>query len=133
MDHMRFGPLQSTFGKRLCEDYHMPCDLSTGILIDDSGAHRDSTAVLRILPHLGFPYTVLGRLGLWVPKVVRDWAYQTFARNRGAIWRFVKKITGMGDTQLEEYRDRILGLEEPLNPGWGFAAKSQADDRTFDQ
>lgn len=101
----------------------MPIDLSTAVLIDEKGAHKESTAVLRIFPHLSFPYNVLGRIALLLPVALRDFAYRLFAKNRGAIWRSVKRVTGLGDTHLEEYRDRIVGLEEesqPLSPGWGF-------------
>ena len=102
----------------------MPTDLSTGVLIDEKGAHRDSTAILRILPYMGFPYNVLGPFSLLVPTPIRDLGYFSFARNRGFIWKQVKRVTGMADTKLDKYKDRILGLEEPLDPGWGFKASS---------
>jgi len=123
-DHMRFSPLQTEFATQQCKQYQMPTDLSTGVLIDEKGAHRDSTAILRILPYMGFPYTMLGPLSLLVPTSIRDLAYFSFARNRGFIWKQVKRITGMGDTQLDEYIDRILGLKEPLDPRWGFKTTS---------
>ena len=43
-----------------------------------------------------------------------------FARNRGAVWAAVRHCTGWGETRLEPYRDRILGLEAPLPKSWGF-------------
>ena len=106
----------------------MPTDLSTAVLIDEEGIHRDSAAVLRPLAHLGFPWIILGRLFLFVPKVIRDTAYQAFGRNRGKIWKVVKLVTGMGDTLMDPYKDRILGLEEPLDAGWGFSCNSTNEE-----
>lgn len=109
----------------------MPCDLSTGILIDEAGSYRDSTAILRMLLVLSFPWPWIGQLALWVPKLIRDAAYQLFARNRGAIWRTVKKVTRMGDTKMEKYKPTVLGLEEvpePLPEGWGFDAEPTKDE-----
>ena len=101
----------------------MPCDLSTGILIDETGSHRDSTSILRLLLFLSFPWPWIGRVALWVPTEIRDATYQLFARNRGMIWKRVKQVTGMGDTMMQPYRSVILGLDEvpkPLPKGWGF-------------
>ena len=67
---------------------------------------------------------------VWVPTVIRDAAYQLFARNRGTIWKKVKQVTGMGDTMMHRYRPTILGLDEvpkPLPKGWGF---DKADEDT---
>ena len=107
----------------------MPCDVSTGILIDEAGAHRDSTSILRMLLFLSLPWPWIGHLALWVPKIIRDAAYQLFARNRGTIWKKIKQITGMGDTMMHSYRHTILGLDEvpqPLPKGWGF---DQVDEK----
>ena len=125
---MRFSPVQSDFARRLCEHHGMPADASTGVLIDGDGAHRDSTASLRILRDSvgGAPYGLIGRAGLAVPRPVRDAAYRSFARHRGAIWSAVKRLTGTGDTDMEAYRGRILGLDEPLDPSWGFRSRSRS-------
>lgn len=32
----------------------------------------------------------------------------------------MKRAFGMGDTYLVEHRDKMVGLVEPLDPGWGF-------------
>mmetsp|Transcript_36854 Transcript_36854/g.54139 ORF Transcript_36854/g.54139 Transcript_36854/m.54139 type:complete len:109 (+) Transcript_36854:306-632(+) len=103
----------------MCEKYGMPTDVSTAVLIDQEGGHQKSASILRMLAFLGFPYAVLGFLALLVPAWIRDYCYGIFAKNRGAIWRTVKQMTGMGDTHLEKYRDRMVGLKEPLDPGWG--------------
>ena len=131
-DHLRFAPLQAPMAERLCSEYNMPCDLSTGILIDETGPHRDSTSILRMLLVLTFPWPWIGQLALWVPKFIRDAAYQLFARNRGTIWKKVKQVTRMGDTMMEKYKAKVHGLDElpkPLPIGWGFDAE---DERGMD-
>mmetsp|Transcript_20121 Transcript_20121/g.43382 ORF Transcript_20121/g.43382 Transcript_20121/m.43382 type:complete len:144 (-) Transcript_20121:188-619(-) len=125
---MRFSPLQTKYAQDLCAENNMPADLSTGILLDEAGAHRDSTAILRILPHLGTLYAVLGFVALYlVPRMIADFCYRAFARNRGTIWKQVKKVTGMGDTMMDPYREMVLGLEPNVEenfPGWGFTKGS---------
>ena len=81
----------------------------------------ESSAILRLFAWMGLPLTVLGSAGLLVPPFLRDHCYRAFARNRGTIWTWVKRAMGWGDTLLEEYRGRILGLEDPLPESWGFA------------
>lgn len=127
-DHVRFSPLQTTFAKNACNERNLPTDVSTAVLIDKEGGHTHSTAVLRLFRHMGLPYTLLGRILLFIPAIIRDFGYRLFAKNRGTIWKGVKKMTGMGDTILDEYRDRIVGLEEPLDPGWGFSSDQRDDD-----
>ena len=120
---MRFSPIQTKFAQELCVEYAMPNDLSTAVLIDEHGAYKESTAILRIFPHLNFPYNIIGQIGLLIPEPIRDAGYNLFAQNRGAIWKYVKKVTGIGNPSLQGYRSRMLGLEEedhPLDPGWGF-------------
>lgn len=121
-DHFRFAPIQTKLARDLCQLYDMPFDLSTAVLVDAEGGHVRSDAVLRMLPYLRFPYPWIGLFALWlVPRFVRDLGYNAFARYRASIWKAVKGLTGMtGDTRMEPYRDRILGLEEPLDPSWGF-------------
>ena len=125
-DHFRFSPIQTDWAKAVCQQYEMPVDLSTAVLLDEQGAHTNSTAVLRLFPHLNFPFNVLGRLGLLFPIYLRDFAYRLFARNRGTVWRCLKR-TGWQTPVMEGYRDRIIGLEPPLDPGWGFDEGSAAD------
>jgi predicted DCC family thiol-disulfide oxidoreductase YuxK len=118
-DHFRFSPIQTNLARELCQQYDMPFDLSTAVLVDEEGGHVLSDSVLRLFPYLGFPYQWIGILALWlVPRFVRDAGYRVFAQYRGRIWKGVKRLTGMGDTRMEPYRDRMLGLEEPLDPSW---------------
>jgi len=120
-DHFRFAPIQTKLAQKLCQDYDAPSDVSTAVLIDEQGKHTHSTAVLRLLLRLGALYKYLSLLALWgVPRFLRDAAYSAVAAHRGRIWTAVKKVTGMGDTSMVKYRGRILGLEEPADPSWGF-------------
>jgi predicted DCC family thiol-disulfide oxidoreductase YuxK len=129
MDHMRFSPIQTDFAQTLLSQCKMPADVSTGVLIDAKGAHIDSDCVLRVLPHMGFPYNWLGPIALLVPAFIRDFAYYLFATNRGFIWRVVKRVTGLGDSKMEKYRGLIIGLQEPLEPGWGFDTKATTSSK----
>jgi len=121
-DHLRWSPLQTDFAQALLKEYGMPTDISTAVLIDEEGAHKESSSILRLMPYMGVPYAVLGQLFLLVPGFIRDAAYRAFAANRGAIWKRVQQITGYGDTYLEDEKYRILGLVEPLDSSWGFAS-----------
>ena len=106
----------------VCREHEMPSDLSTAVLFDEQGGHKCSTAVLRLFPYMGFPYSLLGRVAMFIPGCIRDWAYESFAVRRGAIWKQVKRITGLGNTQLLAHKERILGLEEPIDTAWGFGS-----------
>lgn len=128
-DHVRFCPIQSPLGRELCARFGAPYDVTTAVLIDEAGAHTHSTAILRLFPSMGFPYTVLGPLALLCPEFLRDGAYSAFARNRGFIWTQVKRVSGLGDTSMEEVRGKIIGLREPIPRSWGFAsARSGSKD-----
>lgn len=125
LDHFRFSPIQTNLAQALCKDYKMPQDVSTAILIDELGAYSHSTAVLRLGLHMGSAYAILSRLAIiLVPRVVRDTAFSMFARNRGRIWKTVKQMTGMGDTSMKKYQDRVVGLVDPMDPSWGFDSLS---------
>jgi predicted DCC family thiol-disulfide oxidoreductase YuxK len=128
-DHMRFCPIQSKLAQDVCTHYGMPIDVSTAVLIDGKGmAYKESNSILQMFQFMGFPFNLLGPLLLLIPAFLRDFGYRLFARNRGDIWKAVKKVTGLGETKLHAYRDRVVGLEgeEPLNPGWGFGESEKA-------
>jgi len=125
---MRFTPLQTAFAEELGQQYKKVRALNavSAVLIDEAGCHVESDAILRIFPYLDFPYNLGGSASLRLPGFVRDPAYRTFASNRGAVSKGIKKaIRGGEDTYMEEYRDRIFGLEEPLDPSWGFEQTSK--------
>jgi len=124
LDHFCFTPIQTNLAENLCQTYGVPSDVSTAILFTDECAYTESDSILRMLyPNLNFPYFVFGFIALFlIPKVIRDVGYRLFARNRGNIWIFFKKITRMGDTIMQPYRNSVLGLEDEkfLPESWGF-------------
>ena len=63
-DHFRFAPIQTDLAQNLCQEYKLPQDVSTAVLIDELGGHTHSTAVLRLLLRLGFFYKILGLAAL---------------------------------------------------------------------
>mmetsp|Transcript_10317 Transcript_10317/g.14571 ORF Transcript_10317/g.14571 Transcript_10317/m.14571 type:complete len:88 (+) Transcript_10317:545-808(+) len=79
-----------------------------------------------MFPHMGFPYNILGPLAIVLfPPFIRNFAYRLFAKHRGKIWTWIKRRTGMGDTKLKHCKDRILGLKEPIDAGWGFDTNNE--------
>lgn len=58
---------------------------STVILIENGRMYTRSSAALRILGRLGFPWSWVARLGSLLPLVVRDAIYDQIARRRRAI------------------------------------------------
>ena len=125
LDHFRFAPSQTNLAQELCQTYGMPSDVSTAVLFtEEKCAYIESDSILRMFyPYLEFPYYFLGFTALFlIPKVIRDFGYRLFAKNRGKIWIFFKKITRMGDTAMHPYRDSVLGLEKEktLPESWGF-------------
>jgi predicted DCC family thiol-disulfide oxidoreductase YuxK len=78
----RYASLQSPFARRTLEAHGLDPDaLDTVVLVDQGRAYARSTAALRVLRSLAFPWSLAGAL-LWVPRVVRDAAYDVIARNR---------------------------------------------------
>ncbi len=77
-----FAPLQSPLG----EAVRQRCDLAdqhvdSVMLIEQRRCYLKSTAALRIVRHLAWPWPVLA-LFIMVPQGLRDLAYDWFARHR---------------------------------------------------
>ena len=122
-DHIRFAPIQTNLAQSICLEYDEPADVSTAILIDEEGSHTHSSAVLRMFLHMGFFYKWFAIVAMIVfPAFLRDAVYKQVAKNRGKIWKGVKKVTGLGDTTMEPYKNRILGVDDYSGnkEGWGF-------------
>jgi predicted DCC family thiol-disulfide oxidoreductase YuxK len=92
--HFAFAALQSPVAKELLEEagkpalLHAMSDARTGapgtiVLIDDTGVHTRSEAVLRIARRLSGPWPLLAALRL-VPRPMRDAAYRAVAARRYA-------------------------------------------------
>ena len=83
----RFTAIQSPYGARLAQAFGIdPDDPDTNAVIHGGVAYFKSDAALTVLSHLaGFGWT---RALFYVPKVLRDAAYDLVARNR--YWIFGK-------------------------------------------
>jgi predicted DCC family thiol-disulfide oxidoreductase YuxK len=83
---MKFAPLQGEFAAGIIKQRPDLQSVDSLILVDTrDGAppevHVRSAAVLGVARYLGWPWK--GALALQVlPRVVRDWGYDLFARNR---------------------------------------------------
>ena len=78
---LKFAPLQGeTARQRLGEA--AASELKTLILVDDKGEFRRSSAVVRILRHVGGMATILGGLLWLIPRPLRDFGYNFVAARR---------------------------------------------------
>lgn len=82
--HFRFGALSSGAAAHLMRGAGLkPGSADSLVLIDGGRAYIRSTAALRILRGLGFPWSMAYGLVI-VPRPLRDWAYDALARRRYA-------------------------------------------------
>lgn len=74
--------VQSNLGQQLLTRYHFPTDqIETMLLLEKGQCYTESTAFLRIMQRLDFPYRSLKYARL-VPQAIRDFAYRRIALNR---------------------------------------------------
>jgi len=59
---------------------------SSVLFVEEGRIHTRSTAALRLSLHLGLGWRLLARVGLVVPRPLRDAAYDLVARNRYRWW-----------------------------------------------
>jgi predicted DCC family thiol-disulfide oxidoreductase YuxK len=79
---LRFAPLQgSTFAELKARHPGLP-GLESLVLADARGLQVRSGAALGVCRYLGRTWRLLGRLGLLVPRPLRDWVYDRVAGNR---------------------------------------------------
>jgi len=79
----QFASIQSEIGKELLHWCGLPADFNQAfVLIDHGKIHLGSTAALKIGLRLTFPWSLLSRIGLIIPRFVRDWVYSQIAQNR---------------------------------------------------
>ena len=84
------------------------------VLLDAHGVHIRSAAALRIVRGLGYPFELL-RLGIVLPRPIRDLIYDLIARNRYR-W-FGRRDTCM--TPTPDIAARFLDADEPRTPSSG--------------
>lgn len=80
---LHFASLQSDAAADLLRRHNYPqgADLNSIVFLDGNKVYTESTAVLRICRHLGFPWNWMQAF-LIVPVPVRDAVYRWIARNR---------------------------------------------------
>jgi predicted DCC family thiol-disulfide oxidoreductase YuxK len=77
-----FASMQSSAGARLMRQFGLdPNDAKTFVLVEERAPYVRSEAAIRISRHLRMPWRLLG-LVRFIPRRVRDYAYDTVARNR---------------------------------------------------
>ena len=77
-----FGSLQGKTGQEYLRKYHLPTDqFHSFMLIEANVLYTRSTAVLRVLKHLGHGWQFLYVL-IYLPQVLRDGLYKLIATNR---------------------------------------------------
>ena len=73
---------QSPLGTALLEHYQMSTEhYTTMLVIQDGTLYTESTALLKVLQHLGFPFNLMSA-GYLVPRFIRDFLYRVVALNR---------------------------------------------------
>jgi predicted DCC family thiol-disulfide oxidoreductase YuxK len=105
-EHFRFASIQSDAGEKLMREHGIEPpkgDPSSIMLIEDGKAYERSTAALRIVRHLRFPWN-LAWVFVIVPRPLRDVVYKFIASHRYK-W-FGKKDVCMVPTP--ELRARFL-------------------------
>jgi len=88
---MRFAPLEGAFAREVLDRHVGLRDVDSLILVEPSAEGRAervrvrSDAVLALARHVGGLWRALS-LFRWVPRSVRDWAYDVFARHRYRVF-----------------------------------------------
>ncbi|MFZ4589860.1 MAG: thiol-disulfide oxidoreductase DCC family protein [Ignavibacteria bacterium] len=81
-DVFRFASLQSDFGQKCLNDFNLPTDsFSTLILVSNGKYYKRSAAALRIAKELSSPYN-LSFSFILIPPFIRNLFYDIIARNR---------------------------------------------------
>lgn len=81
-DRFTFAPLQSAAGEALLQRHGLDTkSMDSFVLIDNDKAYTRSTAVLKVVRNLGFPFSLL-YAGIVLPAPLRDRLYNLFAKNR---------------------------------------------------
>ena len=99
----KFASLQSDIGNSLLEEYNIPRNTDSFILIENGKYYQRSTAALRVCKHLKGFWKVF-YIFIIVPRPVRDLVYWFVSKNRYK-W-FGKQDSCMMPTV--EYKQRFL-------------------------
>lgn len=86
--HIQFklASVQSDLGQQLLKKFQLPTDhFETMVLIEDRKLYTESSAFLRIIRRLDFPYSAL-QYTRFIPSIIRDFAYRRIALNRYTLF-----------------------------------------------
>ncbi|NNH78157.1 DUF393 domain-containing protein [Acinetobacter sp. ANC 5380] len=73
---------QSPLGEEILQHYGMSTThYTTMVVILNAQLYTESTALLKVMQHLGLPFSLMN-LGYLVPSVIRDFLYRRVALNR---------------------------------------------------
>lgn len=104
----RLATVQSKQGKKILEHYGLPTEYyETMVYVEQGECYIRSTALLKILRQLPFPWPLLC-VGWIIPTRLRDWLYDRIALNR-------YKLFGRYDTCVlpdSDHESRFLGGDE---------------------
>lgn len=105
-------------------------DVSSALLIEKDDHYTHSNSILRLGLYLNEPYPQVARVLLCIPVSIRDVGYRLFAKYRGTIWKYYKKVTGTPDTHLDAFVDSVVGLqdESDIPAGWGLSSLQRGND-----
>ena len=79
---LRFTPLQSSTGSRLMHEFGLnPQDAESFVLVSGGRVFMKSDAVVELAKYLHGGWRLLAICRI-IPRPVRNWAYDVFARNR---------------------------------------------------
>lgn len=82
----RFASLQSDAGIKLQKKFGMdPGKIDSVVLIQGNKHYHKSTAALRIAKILGFPWSLMYYLFIWIPPFIRNIFYDIIAHYR-YVW-----------------------------------------------
>ncbi|KXH80755.1 thiol-disulfide oxidoreductase DCC family protein [Sporosarcina sp. HYO08] len=79
--HFLFSSLQSETGQKLIKQHQIPENVDSLVLIEDNKAYTKSSAALHIAKKLDGLWHLLF-LFIFVPRKIRDYFYDYFAKNR---------------------------------------------------
>lgn len=81
-EQFMFASMQSVAGKTMLEKHGLnPDDPLSFLLVDESGGHVNTDAIIRILTRFGRVWKVVNVLRI-IPAFIRDSSYRVIARNR---------------------------------------------------
>ena len=78
---LRFAPLQGTTYQTYQQQYPVPDDLSSIVVLHGNSWYTESSAALKIVQHLGFPWKLL-TMGYLLPPFIRNALYRLVAKHR---------------------------------------------------